>query len=153
MDTLAGPLRRKSTMSIRSLYRRHSPQFKLPLCADIRNGKIGRREAKRTYQILANLIQLWLSQYDRGELNDEEAAATTISEYGAKIAALERKVGPLTMEIDLLKKTPRLRPESSNEPSFIISGPLPAGSNGGVRCSNFPVALFMIVQAPPLPPA
>src|SRR5260364_205680 len=78
-------------------------------------------------------IQLCLSQYDRGELNAEEAAATTISEYGAQIAALERKVGSLAMEIDLLKKTPRLRPESSSEPSFIISGPLPAGSNGGVR--------------------
>src|SRR5260364_286129 len=112
MDTLAGPLRRKSTMSTRSLYRRHSPQFKLPLCADIRNGKIGRREAQRTYQILANLIQLWLSQYDRGELNVDGAAASAIWEFGAKIAALVRKVGPLTMEIDLLKKTPRLRPES-----------------------------------------
>src|SRR5260363_342471 len=55
-------------MSTRSLYRRHSPQFKLPLCADIRDGKIGRREAKRTYPISANRIQLWLSQYDRGEL-------------------------------------------------------------------------------------
>src|SRR5260364_184653 len=153
MDTLAGPLRRKSTMSTRSLYRRHSPQSKLPLCADIRDGKIGRREAKRTYPISANRIQLWLSQYDRGELNAEEAAATTISESGAKIAALERKVGSLAMEIDLLKKTTRLRPESSNKPSFIISGPLPAGSNGGVRCSNSQGALFMIVQAPPLPPA
>ena len=44
-----------------------------------------------------------MEQYDRGELDVEEAAATTISEYGAKIAALERKVGQLTMEIDLLK--------------------------------------------------
>src|SRR5260363_286347 len=81
-------------MSTRSLYRRHSPQFKLPLCADIRDGKIGRREAKR--------IQLWLSQYDRGELNAEEAAAITISEYEAKIAALDRTVGQLTMEVGLL---------------------------------------------------
>src|SRR5260364_310182 len=102
MDTLAGPLRRKSTMSIRSLYRRHSPQFKLPLCADIRHGKIGRREAMRTYPISANRIQLWLSQYDRGELNAEEAAAITISEYEAKIAALERTVGQLMMEVGLL---------------------------------------------------
>src|SRR5260364_81314 len=94
-------------MSSRSLYRRHSAQFKLPLCTDIRNGKIGRREARRTDQISANLIQLWLSQYDRGELNAEEATATTISEYEAQIAALERKVGPLTMEIDWFKKTPR----------------------------------------------
>src|SRR5260364_436349 len=74
-------------------------------------GKIGRREAKRTYPNSADRIQLCLSQYDRGELNAEEAAATTISEYGAQIAALERKVGSLAMEIDLLKKTPRLRPE------------------------------------------
>lgn len=120
-------------MSTRGPYRRHSPQFKLQLCADIRNGKIGRCETRRSYQISANLIQLWLSQYDRGQLNAEEAAATTISEYEAEIAALERKVGQLTMEIDLLKKTPRRRPENSSETSSIISGPLPAQSNGGVR--------------------
>ena len=33
-------------------------------------------------------MQMWLTQYDRGDLN----------------AALERKVGQLTMETDLLKK-------------------------------------------------
>jgi transposase len=120
-------------MSSRSLYRRHSPQFKLQLCMDIRNGKIGRREARGTYQISAHLIQLWLSQYDRGELNAEEAAATTISEYEAKIAALERKVGQLTMEVDLLKKTPRRPIDLSSDTSSIISGPLAAQPDGGVR--------------------
>src|SRR5260364_79720 len=30
------------------------------LCTDIRNGKIGRAEARSTYPISANLIQLWL---------------------------------------------------------------------------------------------
>jgi transposase-like protein len=120
-------------MSARGPYRRHSPQFKLQLCTDIRNGKIGRREARRTYQISANLIQLWLSQYDRGELNVEEAAATTISEYEAKIAALERKVGQLTMEIDLLKKTPRWRLETSSENCSIVSGPLVSAFDGGVK--------------------
>src|SRR5260364_148606 len=140
-------------MSSRSLYRRHSLQFKLPLCADIRDGKIGRREAKRTYPISADRIQLCLSQYDRGELNAEEAAATTISEYGAQIAALERKVGSLAVQIDLLKKTPRFRPESSGGASANTGGPLPAGSDGGVTGSHLPVARFMIVQSPPLPPA
>jgi len=91
-------------MSARGPYRRHSPQFKVQLCTDIRSGKIGRREAQRTYQISANLIQMWLDQYDRGELDTEEAAASTIADYEAKIAALERKVGQLTMEVDLLKK-------------------------------------------------
>src|SRR5260364_18584 len=90
-------------MSTRSLYRRHSPQFKLPLCADIRDGKIGRREAKRTYPISANRIQLWLSQYDRGELNAEEAAVVAMSESEAKNAALERAIGQHTVEVGLLE--------------------------------------------------
>jgi hypothetical protein len=38
-------------------------------------------------------------------LNDEEAEASVIAEYEAQIAALERKVGQLTMELDLVKKT------------------------------------------------
>src|SRR5260364_193138 len=117
-------------MSSRSLYRRHSAQFKLPLCTDIRNGKIGRREARRTDQISANLIQLWLSQYDRGVLNAEEATATTISEYEAQIAALERKVGPLTMEIDWFKKRhgDLSIPTASSHPSSAAPWPLhPAG--------------------------
>ncbi|WP_258052475.1 transposase [Mesorhizobium sp. INR15] len=91
-------------MKSRGPYRRHSTQFKLQLCQDIRGGVIGRRDAQRMYSVSANLIQLWLTQFDRGELNDEEAEASVIAEYEARIAALERKVGQLTMELDLAKK-------------------------------------------------
>jgi transposase-like protein len=107
------------------------PQFKLQLCSDIRSGTPGRREAQRKYGLSANVIQLWLTQYDRGELNGEEGEASVLAEYEAKIAALERKVGQLTMELDLLKKTPRLRLVSSNENSSIISGPKAAPSEEG----------------------
>ncbi|MFD1985548.1 transposase [Mesorhizobium newzealandense] len=62
-------------------------QFKLQLCQDIRGGVIGRRDAQRTYEVSANLIQLSLTQFDRGELNDEEAEASVIAEYEARIAA------------------------------------------------------------------
>ncbi|SDG95781.1 hypothetical protein SAMN04487974_1141, partial [Pelagibacterium luteolum] len=54
-------------------------QFKLQFCQDIRNGVIGRRDAQRTYSVSANLIQLWLSQFDRGELNQEEAEASVVA--------------------------------------------------------------------------
>ncbi|WP_420473697.1 hypothetical protein [Noviherbaspirillum sp. ST9] len=91
-------------MSARGPFRRHSQKFKLQLCSDIRDGKLGRREAQKTYRDSANLIQLWLNQYDNGDLDREEAAASTIAEYEAKIAALECKVGQLTMELDLVKK-------------------------------------------------
>ena len=88
----------------RGPYRRHTPQFKLQLCTDIRSGTVGRRESQKKYGLSANLIQLWLTQYDRGELNREEVEAWAAAEYEAKIAALERKVGQLTMELELLKK-------------------------------------------------
>jgi transposase-like protein len=115
-------------MSSRGSYRRHSGEFKHQLCADIRAGKIGRREALRAYGLSANLVQMWLTQYDRGDLNEDVAAASVVAECEAKIAALERKVGQLTMEIDLLKKTPRLRLVSDSDTLSIVTGPRPAPS-------------------------
>lgn len=79
-------------MPARVSYRRYSGRFNLQLCTDIRTGKIGRRDARRTDRRSANLIQFCLTQYDRGDLNEEEAAASVIAEYEAKVAALERKV-------------------------------------------------------------
>lgn len=120
-------------MSSRGPYRRHSPQFKLQLCTDIRSGALGRREAQKKHSLSANLIQLWLTQYDRGELDREEVEAAILVDYEAKIAALERKVGQLTMELDLLKKTPRLHLVSDSGNSSIVSGPKPAPSAGGAK--------------------
>ncbi|MDT8356722.1 transposase [Roseomonas mucosa] len=102
-------------MSSRGPYRRHTPQFRLQLCHEIRSGAIGRRDAARHHNLSTNLLQLWLTQYDRGELTNEEAEASVVAEYEVKIAALERKVGQLTMELDLIKKVPRLRLVSDSE--------------------------------------
>ena len=90
-------------MSSRGPYRRHAPKFKIQLCQDIRSGAIGRRDAAKKYTLSTNLIQLWLMRYDRGELSAEEAEASVITEYEAKIA-LERKVGQLTWGSTLSKK-------------------------------------------------
>lgn len=90
-------------MSIRGPYRQHSPEFKLQLCTEIREGKLGRREALKIYQISANLIQLWLARHDHGKLNVEDVAAHNMADFETKIATLERKVGQLMMELDLKK--------------------------------------------------
>jgi hypothetical protein len=34
---------------------------------------------------------MWLTQYDRGDLNEDVAAASVVADYEAKIAALEDK--------------------------------------------------------------
>ena len=88
---------------------------------------------QKKYSISANLIHLWLTQFDNGELTGEEVEASMVIDYEAKIAALERKVGQLTMELDLVKKTPRLRLVSDNENSSIVSGPKAAPSDGGAK--------------------
>ena len=62
-----------------------------------------------------------------------EADASIVAEYETRIAALERKVGQLTMELDLAKKTPRLRLVSDNESSSIITGPSPVPSEGDAK--------------------
>jgi len=94
---------------------------------------IGRRDAQRAHQISANLIKLWLTQFDRGELTSEEAEASVIAEYEAKIAALESKVGQLTMELDLVKKTPRPPSGLDSERSSIVIGPAAVLSGGGAK--------------------
>lgn len=114
----------------RGRYRRHSPHFKFQLCSDIRTGVMGRRDAQRTYKLSANLIQTWLAQYDAGEMTVADIESSMINEYEAKIAALERKVGQLTMEVDLLKKSPRRDPGLHNDDSLIVTGPLGAPSAG-----------------------
>ena len=58
-------------MSKRGPYRRHTAAFKLQLCADIRSGTITRSDARRQHSLSANLLQLWLTQFDRGEIYDE----------------------------------------------------------------------------------
>ena len=83
----------EKVISSRGPYRRDAPEFKIQLRQDIRSGAIGRRDAAKKHTLSTNLIQLWLTRYDRGELSTEEAEASVISEYKVKIATLERKVG------------------------------------------------------------
>lgn len=58
-------------MSVRGPYRWHSLQFKIQVCSDVRRGKVGRREALKAHNLSDNLMQMWLTQFDCGELDLE----------------------------------------------------------------------------------
>jgi hypothetical protein len=45
-----------------------------------------------------------VEKYQRGHLTEEVDGAENARKYEAKIAASERKIGQLVMELDLLKK-------------------------------------------------
>jgi transposase len=120
-------------MSSKAPYRRHSPEFKLQLCREIRSGELRRRDAQVRYSLSAALIHTWLTQFDRGDTQMQSTDPVMAAEYEARIAALERKVGQLTMELDLQKKAPRLRLVSGDESCSVISGPKVAPSDGDAK--------------------
>jgi transposase len=87
-------------MTDRTLYRRHAPEFKLQVCREIRSGVLGRRDAQKKYALSDNLIQLWLARYDRDRTGTRMVDESLLIASELKVAALERKIGQLTMELD-----------------------------------------------------
>jgi len=103
-------------------HRRHSTELKLRLVRMYLNGEASLHGLAREHEISRNLIRLWVEKFEKGELSEELEQGAKIPEYEAKIAALERKIGQLTMEVDLLKKLRQERPRISDTPS-VVSGP------------------------------
>jgi transposase-like protein len=104
-------------------HRRFSLEFKRQVVLDFLEQRLGLRELARKHNLSRNLLSQWVRKYETGQITDEIADAHSIAEYEGKIAELERKVGQLTMEVDLLKKGARLARPPSGDNCSIISGP------------------------------
>jgi len=89
-------------------HRRFSLEFKRQVVLDFLERRMGLRELARKHNLSRNLLSQWVRKYETGQPTDEVVDAVRIAEYEGKIAELERKVGQLTMEIDLLKKGAQL---------------------------------------------
>jgi transposase len=105
-----------------SRYRYHSTEFKLRLIQAVLSGEGSRETIARQHKISPYLLQSWIEKYRRGELSEDQERKERIREYEVKIAALERKVGQLTMEVDLLKKLQQGVRKKNDKPS-VVSGP------------------------------
>ena len=84
-------------------YQSHSTEFKIRLAQTYLAGEGTIKGLARQHSIVPGLLRLWIEKYRRGHFEEKEILVEKISEYEAKIAALERKVGQLTMEADILK--------------------------------------------------
>ena len=82
--------------------RQWSREFKLQVIREIEAGKTV-AQAAREHQLRPNLIGRWQKEHAQYGEHSFAGAGHTYTE-SAKIAELERKVGQLTMEADLLKK-------------------------------------------------
>ena len=105
-------------------YRTYSIEFKRAVVQQFLAGEISLLGLAKQHRVGRNLIRLWLVKYEAGEFNEEAAMAASLEEYEARIAMLERKVGQLTMENDVLKKTlPSSRSRSGGSSSIVAMPP------------------------------
>jgi len=88
-------------MSIKTR-RQFSREFKVQVIWEIEAGKTV-AQAAREHQLRPNLIGRWQKQHAEYGQRSFAGAGHAYTE-SAKVAELERKVGQLTMEADLLKK-------------------------------------------------
>lgn len=60
--------------------------------------------AKR-HQLSRNLIRIWVARYEAGGFDDDTVVADLMQAQEARIAALERLVGKLTLENEFLNRS------------------------------------------------
>ena len=109
--------------------RKFSKAFKSQVVEEFLAGEATQAQLARRYGVSDNLILQWRRRYAEGKL--EDVAGPTDKEE--RIKELERMVGRLTMENELLKKGVRFALSRINERSSTISGPISNRLSGGVE--------------------
>jgi transposase len=110
-------------------YRTHSVTFKKQVAQEYLAGETLKGLAKR-HDISRNLIRLWVLKYEAGQFDGDAEAVDRLQEYEARIAALERLVGKLTLENEFLKGASKDRRSPTSGTMSIVSGPKVFPSNG-----------------------
>lgn len=113
-------------------YRTYTIEFKRRLAEEHLSNGAALSELARWHDISGELLRIWVRKYEAGELTSGGPPKVDRRAYEAKIASLERKVGQLTMELDLLKKGLSSARRARGAPSSVVSGPKPAASEPDV---------------------
>lgn len=93
--------------------RRFSPEFKAQVVLDVLTGQTSPAEASRKHGLGPNLLALWKTTFlERAHVAFQ--TDTQRSDEAARIADLERLVGQLTMEREVLKKASSFLTSTSN---------------------------------------
>lgn len=110
---------------MRKKYSHYSIAFKRRLVDEYVSGASVRSLSQR-YDVGRGLILLWARKAEAGGFDDELVTAQMITQYEARIAALERLAGKQALELEFLKRALELATSRRSETPSIVSGP--AGS-------------------------
>lgn len=112
-------------------YRTYTVEFKRQVAEEHLSAGTSLNELARRHDISRELLRIWVKKYEAGEFVSAGSTKVDRRAYEGKIAGLERKVGQLTMELDLLKKGLISARRVRGGTSSIVSGPEPAASEPG----------------------
>jgi transposase-like protein len=111
-------------------YRTYTVEFKRQVVEEHLGG-VSLNQLARRHDISRELLRTWVKKYEAGDLAGGRPTTPDRRAYEAKIAGLERKVGQLTMELDLLERGLRSARRASGASTSVVSGPKPAASEPG----------------------
>jgi transposase len=83
-------------------HRSHSVDFKRQVVAEYHAGETLHALSRR-HDLSRNLIRIWVEKTEAGAIDQDLASAELLTDYEARIAALERLVGRQALEIEFLK--------------------------------------------------
>jgi transposase len=109
-------------------YRTYTVEFKRRVAEEHLSGGTSLSGLARRHDISRELLRTWVKKYEAGEFAGDGPPRADGRAYEAKVASLERKVGQLTMELDLLKRGPSSARRARGAPFSVVSGPRPAPS-------------------------
>ncbi|WP_081732316.1 IS3 family transposase [Mesorhizobium sp. L103C119B0] len=104
-------------------HRSYSITFKRQLVQEYLSGDTFHSLAQR-HDITRTLIRIWVGKYEAGGLDEDVASAALITEYEARIAALERLVGKQALELEFLKGALKSAPRPKSGITSVITGPV-----------------------------
>ncbi len=102
-------------------HRTYPIAFKRQLAQEFLAGDVALHALAKRHDVCRNLIRIWVAKYECGEFDGEHEAADLLEQYEARIASLERLVGRLTLENEMLKGASRpFGPPSVGKRSVIV---------------------------------
>ena len=115
--------------------RTFSNEFKRQVIEEYLGGDASQAQLCRRYEISPTLMREWRRKYDAGELEGSNTPPDSHRERELmrRVADLERKIGQLTMENEVLLKRGALPRRRRGGSGLIASGPKPSASREDAR--------------------
>ena len=100
-------------------YRSYSTEFKRELIARIDSGELSLLEASREHDLAHSLVEKWRKRIHEGTLG--ERSTSREKQLERELDQYKKKVGELTLQVDLLKKLQQEIAEKRRQDGYIVT--------------------------------